>query len=244
MQRDDPMRKLLYAATALVALAAIPAAASAAAVLTAGACVPGSLGTPCAGAQIGAAGAPPIFAFGPTVVGNFSVSGGAVAGVTSSGATFNSQTITVSTTTGGLLNVYVTLSDIATQGLPLLFTSTFTSNQQNATTHEVIESTYLDNSNGLFTHPAAGLLATADLTSAILQVSGPTTIIKTPGALASLTELYQIQLAGCGSQPNGICTANLTIDLNAALVPEPMSIALLGVGLLVLGKIARRKRAA
>jgi hypothetical protein len=213
-----------------------------AAVITAGACVPGSLGTPCAGAQVGLPGAPPSFSFGSTNVGAFALSGSAIAGVTSSGATFNTQTITVSSNAGGLIDVYFTISDVATQQLPLLFTTTFTSNQQNADTHEVLESTYLDNANGLFTHPAAGLLAMADLTSAILQTAGPISILQTPGANVSITELYQIKLLGCGDQPTSICTANLTIDLNAAQVPEPASLAMLGVGILGLGFVSSRKR--
>ena len=140
-------------------------------------------------------------------------------------------------------NVYFTISDVPTQQVPLLFTSTFTSNQQNATSHEVIESNYLDNANGLFTTPAAGLLATADLTSAILETAGPINTVATPGALVSVTELYQINLTGCGTQPNGLCTANLTIDLNASQVPEPASLALLGIGLFGLGTVMHKRRA-
>ena len=96
------MRNLLLAALAFGALAF--GSASAAPVITAGACVPGAFGTPCAGVVVGVPGAPPAFAFGPTPVGAFSVSGSAVAGTLASGAaTFNTQTITVSSTTGGLL---------------------------------------------------------------------------------------------------------------------------------------------
>ena len=174
------MRNILTAAAVLAGSVLMSASgASAAAVITAGACVPGAIGTPCAGVQVGVPGAPPSFGFGSPVgvtVGQFSVSGSAIAGVTNVGATFNTQTITVSSTpgsAGGLLDVYFTISGVTTQQLPLLFNSTFTSNQQNADTHQVIESTYLDNANGIFTHPAAGLLASATLTSAITQTAGP-----------------------------------------------------------------------
>ena len=242
------MRTKFFTVAAVLAGSALMSAYGASAsVITAGACVPGTLATPCPGVQIGAAGAPPSFTLNSTPVGNFTISGGAIAGVTATGATFNTQTIAVSTTVGGLIDVYFTISDVPTQQLPLQFTSTFTSNQQNATTHEVIESTYLDNANGIFTTPAGGLLASADLTSAVLETAGPTFTTKTPGANVSFTELYQIQLqspGGCGAQPGGICTANLTIDLSAAEVPEPASLAIFGTALLGLGGLGviRRRR--
>ena len=239
------MRTKFFTVAAVLAGSALMSAYGASAsVITAGACVPGTLATPCAGVQIGPAGAPPSFSLASTTVGAFSISGGAIAGTTATGATFNTQTIAVSTTSGGLIDVYFTISDVPTQQLPLSFTSTFTSNQQNADTHEVLESTFLDNANGIFTHPAAGLLATADLTSAILQTAGPFSVTRTPSGTVSLTELYQIQLQGCGDQPTGICTANLTIDLSAAQVPEPASLAIFGTALLGLGGMGaiRRRR--
>jgi MYXO-CTERM domain-containing protein len=179
-----------------------------------------------------------------TTVGGFTVSGSAIAGTTGSSATFNSQTIQVSTTTGGLLDVYFTITDVPTQGLPLQFTSTFTSNQQNATSHAVVESTYLDNANTAY--GLSTLLGSATLTNALLETAGPIVVTTTPAGTVSLTELYQIQLIGCGTQPSGICTGNLTIDLSAVAttVPanEPAALALLGLGLLGVGAIKMRRR--
>ena len=233
------MKYLLSTFTALGLLCAIPAA-SAAPVLSAGACVPGTLATPCAPALI-TSGPTPLLSVPATVVGAFTLSGSAVTGITTTGATFNSQTIEISSTgAGGLLDVYFTVSNVPTQQLPLGFTSTFTSNQQNAVTHSVIESTWEDDANGVFA--LVNLLGTATLNNAVLQTAGPVTVVRAPGDTVSITELYQIELLGCGTQPNGVCTANLTIDLAAAEVPEPASLALLGLGMLGVGLVSRKRR--
>jgi len=226
------MKNLLLSAAALF-LAAAPASA---ATISAGACVPGTLATPCAPGQI-VSGATPLLSVPSTTTGTYTWSGSAVSGVGATSATFNSQTIQVSTT-GGLLDVYFTITGVPTQQIPLAFTSTFTSNQQNATTHSVIESTYDDPGNSPFA--LTDQLATATLTNAVLQTAGPFTTVVTPGTPVSFTELYQISLQGCGTQPSGICTGNLTIDLSAAAVREPGAFAMLGVGLLGLGMVRRR----
>jgi hypothetical protein len=230
------MKLALVLGTVFSAIAGIHGAS--AATISAGACVPGSLPVACAPGQI-TSGATPLFNVGSTTTGAFTWSGSATSGIGVNSASFNSQTIQVSTTTGGLLDVYFTIAGVPTLGQPLAFTSTFTSNQQNATTHSVIESTYLNTAAfGTTTQ-----LASATLNNAVLQTAGPFTVIDTPAASASFTELYQIELLGCGTQAGGVCTGNLTIDLSAAAVPEPMPLAVLGVGLLGL-TLARRRRSA
>ena len=52
----------------------------------------------------------------------------------------------------------------------------------------------------------------------------------------------RLSLLGCGTQPSGVCTANLTIDLSSSAVPEPASLAILGIGVLGIAFVASRRR--
>lgn len=238
------MKNLLIGAAAALSLAALAASpASADPTISISACVPTTFGTACAPGAALISGSPPQVSIpSNTVVGAFSISGTGQAGTSATSAFFDTQTIDITSTAGspagGLVDIYFTITGVPTQSLPLALTSSFTSNQQAADTHSVIFSNYLDNSNGA--NALTTLLATATLTSNV--TAGPTTITETPTSLVSFTELYQIQLLGCGDQNTNSCRANLTIDLQAAEVPEPASLATLGIGLLGLGFVASRKR--
>lgn len=231
---------------AAAALAVLPFVPAQAALQEVTACVPSVIGTPCAPGAALASSSSGTLSLPATTVGAFSISGSSQAGTTATSAFFNSQTLQLSSTNGGLIDIYFTVTGVPTQQVAIGLTSTFTSNQQNATTHSAILSTYLNNNNASF--GTSDQLAASTLTSAVLQVGGPFTVTRTPGNPVGFTELYQVQLqGGCATENGGACTGNLTIDLSAAQVPapEPSTIAVLGfgvVGLLGFTALSRSRR--
>ena len=205
------MKNLLIGAAAALSLAALAASPASAATISVSACTPGALGSPCApGPTIISGPAGTLLSVPVTTVGAFSINGSANATNTPTAANFQTNTIDVTTAAGGFVDIYFTLTGVTTQQLPLLLSSTFTSNNQSGLTHSVILSTWEDDANGA--NALANQLGTATLSDAVSETAHVNTTL-TPSALVSITELYEIHLAGCGT---GQCTANLTIDLDAS----------------------------
>jgi hypothetical protein len=213
------MRKLLYAATALGAAAlAYPANA-----------LPVFIGYSIGGPIVdfpgsGANGTSAVSAFS---VGGFLINLSATGTPPLSQPNFGSDTLTVSASTGGTITLYASETGITT--MPAGIISGFTNNPLSDTS--VTEKTYV----GLNTKYAlTDLLGMATLAPG--GVSSVTTAL--PGGLPatySNTETYTITFGASGG------TVDATI-LEVATVPEPASLALLGVGLLGIGFVANRKR--
>ena len=102
------MKQLLYAAAVIAAVGLAPTAYAVPTSINAGACVPGAFGNNCSAVAIATSTTTPgILSVPSQTVGAFTVSGSASASTTTTSATFNSQTITLSSVVGGLLNVYL-----------------------------------------------------------------------------------------------------------------------------------------
>ena len=146
-------------------------------------------------------------------------------------ALLNSNSLNTSTTTAGVLNVFVTAQGLTDPvGLSDLLSS-FTANDLTGAVTSVEEQTFFSAANALYS-------TTTPLSSATFSAIGtssPQGVEETLADPFSVTEEYTITAAGSGN-------ANLTIDLSADAVPEPTSLALLASGLFGFGWFGRRQR--
>jgi hypothetical protein len=151
-------------------------------------------------------------------------------------ANLDTTSVNVSTThAGSTLYVWVTEQGLSSPLGVSSFLSGFTSNTWTNDVVSVVETTYLSTGNLLF---AGAQLATATFT----HETDAMNIINTSSALSSPyseTVEYALTMGACSvGHP---CTANDTIDISS--IPEPVSLAVLGFGLISLGLVRHRRRA-
>jgi hypothetical protein len=129
---------------------------------------------------------------------------------------------------GNVLYVFVTEQNLTSPLGVSEFESAFTSNSFTGDVTSVVEKTLIDTSNGLYTGSV--------LSSTTFTGLGSTSSVNLTPSIAgpySETVEYIITTSGAGS-------VNDTINIRS--VPEPISLTLLGSGLLGLGLVRRRSR--
>jgi hypothetical protein len=138
----------------------------------------------------------------------------------------DSNSLNISSATGGTINVFVTSQGNVGTGAPTAYLSSFTSNLVNAG-WTIEEKTFVDVGNGLYTGTLLADHTFTGIGTATSLNNGPTS------ALYSVTTEYIVTSNGTGQ------SGNSTIDISA---PEPSTFLLLGAGLLGFGLLVRRNR--
>lgn len=146
-------------------------------------------------------------------------------------ATFQTSSIDTKSTQAGQQDLYIWITQQGlTQPMGISnFLSGFTANAFSGNVQSVVETTYISATNALF---GGTQLATQTFTSAPSAASAVTASPNLTGPFSETVE-YIIHLSGAGS-------VNDSINIQA--VPEPASVAMLGVGMIGTGIMARRRR--
>jgi hypothetical protein len=176
------------------------------------------------GSGVGAAGA------GPITYGTFQLNLMAAQdqAVLTGNSILNSQTLNISTASGGTLNVFVTSTGLNAVGGQIGFDSSFAVNSVVGPL-TITESTAW--CSGSVAYCQTTRLSSHSFSG--IGTNGPNFTAATPAGPYTVTEEFSIAATGAGND-------YLSIDLTA--VPEPGSIAMLGVGMLGIGMVAARKR--
>lgn len=221
------MRSAILAATALAALLSLTGTAGAL-VIT----ITGSDGTLSA---TNSASSPT--SFGPASVGTWTATGLATGTPPLGSGVLFSNTIAVNTTGPGTFTLWVTENGLTSPTGLVPWVSSLTTNLLFGGITSVTETTSLQTDDST---PGPTTALGTILDSAVFITSNQTQLTTTnadtgAGPSYSLTEQYIVTATGAGG-------VNLTIDLFPQAVPEPASLALLGVGLLGLGFVQARRR--